>query len=60
MDSPALLKREELVAVRLGAEKSANLIEDATEPCSRGEGFESARGPVPLLDAPMVLLDIIV
>jgi hypothetical protein len=32
MDAPALRKREELVAVRLGAEKGANLIKEATEP----------------------------
>jgi hypothetical protein len=40
MDAPALLKREGLVAVRLGAEKASDLIEDATETCGGGEGFE--------------------
>jgi hypothetical protein len=32
MDAPALFKREGLVAVRLGAEKRSDLVEDATKP----------------------------
>jgi hypothetical protein len=57
MDAPALLKREGLVVVRLGAEKASDLIKDATETHGGGEGFEPARGPVPLLDTPMVLFN---
>jgi len=51
MDAPALLKREGLVAVRLGAEKASDLIKDATETCGGGEGFEPAHGPVALFKA---------
>jgi hypothetical protein len=46
--------------VRLGAEKCADLIKDAAEASSRGKGFEPARGPVPLFNAPMVLFQMIV
>jgi hypothetical protein len=55
IDAPALLKREELVTVRLGAEKCSDLVEDGAETCGCGEGFEPARGPVPLFDPPMTL-----
>jgi hypothetical protein len=60
MDAPALLKREGLVAVGLGAEKRAELIKDATEPSSRGKGFEPSGGPITLFNAPMVLLQMII
>jgi len=60
MDEPALRWREGLVAVRLRAEKRAHLIKDAAEASSRGKGFEPARGPVPLLNAPMVLFQMII
>jgi hypothetical protein len=60
MNAPALLKREGLVAVSLRAEKGSDFIKDATEARGGGEGFEPARGPVPLLNAPMVLLDMVV
>jgi hypothetical protein len=55
IDAPALRQREGLVAVRLGAQKRADLIKDAAEVSSRGKGFEPAHGLVPLLDTPMVL-----
>jgi hypothetical protein len=60
MDVPAVRKRERLVAVRLGAEECADLIKDKAKPPGCDEGFEPSRGPVPLLNAPMVLLQMIV
>jgi hypothetical protein len=60
MDAPALLKREGLVAVRLGAEEASDRIEDATKTCGGDEGFEPAHGPVALLNAPMVVLQAII
>jgi hypothetical protein len=53
-------KRNELFAVQLWTEKGSDLIEGAAETRGGGEGFEPACGPVALLDAPMVLLDIVV
>jgi hypothetical protein len=44
MDAPALLKREGLVAVRLGTERVSDLIKDATETYGGGEGFEPHMG----------------
>jgi hypothetical protein len=60
MDAPALRKREGLVTVQLGTEKRSQLIKEATETRGGGEGFEPICGPVPLLDAPMVLFDMVV
>ena len=60
MDVPAVRKRESLVAVRLGTEECSNLIKGTAERRSGGEAFESARGPVALFDAPMVLLHMVV
>jgi hypothetical protein len=37
IDALALLKREELVTVRLGAEKCSDLVEDAAGTCGCGE-----------------------
>jgi hypothetical protein len=39
MDAPALRKREQLVAVRLGAEKHVDLIKETTKPRGGGKGF---------------------
>jgi hypothetical protein len=60
MDVPAGCKRNELVAVQLETEKGSDLIEGAAETRGGGEGFEPACGPVALLDALMVLLDMAV
>jgi hypothetical protein len=60
MDAPTLLKREELVTMRLGTEKGADLNEGAAETCGCGEGFEPTRGPVPLFDPPMILFQMVV
>jgi hypothetical protein len=60
MGAPSLRQREALVAVRLRAEKRADFLEAATKAHGGGEGFESARGPVALFDAPMVLLQMVV
>ena len=60
MDVPAVCKRNELVAVQLETERGSDLIEGAAETRGGGEVFEPARGPVALLDAPMVLLDMAV
>ncbi len=60
MDAPALRKREELVTVRLETEKSSKLIKHVTETRGGGEGFEPACGPVALLHAPMILLEMII
>jgi hypothetical protein len=42
IDAPALLKRERLVAVRLGAEKRSDLVEHAIEMRGGDDGFEPA------------------
>jgi hypothetical protein len=55
MDGSVLRQREGLVAVRLGTEKGSDFIKDAAETRSGGERFEPAHGPVPLLDALIVL-----
>jgi hypothetical protein len=60
MDGPALCERNGLVTVRLGTEKCSDLIKDAAEIRSGAEGFEPACGPVALLDAPMILLEVII
>lgn len=60
LDAPAVCKRNELVAVQLETEKGSDCIEGAAETRGGGEGFEPACGPVALLDAPMVLLDMAV
>jgi len=60
MDAPALRKHERLVAVRLGAEKGADLINDVAETRSGGEGFEPARGAVALLHALMILFQMVI
>lgn len=60
MDAPALLKRERFVAVRPGAEKSSDLFKDVAETRSGGERFEAAHGPVALLHAPMILLQLVI
>jgi hypothetical protein len=44
----------------LWSEQGADLIEGATETGGGGEGLEPARGPVPLLDPTMILLDMVV
>jgi hypothetical protein len=60
MDAPALIKREGLVPGDLGAEKRAELIKEATEPRSGGKGFKPSGRPMALLNAPVVLLQIII
>src|SRR5262249_32981727 len=60
MDAPALLKREGLVAVRLGAENASDLIKDATETCGGGERWGPGHGPVALFNAPMVLRQLLI
>jgi hypothetical protein len=60
MDGPALRQCEGLVAVRLGTKKRPDLIKGATEACSRGNGFEPARGAIWLFDPSMVLLQMVV
>ena len=56
MDAPVLRTREELITVRLGAEKGADFIEDTAETCGGGERFEAACGPIALFNALVVLL----
>ena len=60
MEVPVLRQREGLVAVRLGAEKRADVVEDAAEACSRSKRFAPSGGSVALFDAPMVLLQPVV
>jgi hypothetical protein len=60
MDGPALGQRHGLVTVRLGTEKGSDLIKDTAETGGGGEGFEPAHRPVALLDALMVLLQVVV
>jgi hypothetical protein len=60
MDAPGLGKCEGLIAARLGMEKRSNFIKDVTETRGGSEGFEPIRGWVPLFDAPVVLLQMIV
>ena len=57
MDTPALLKRERLVTVRLGAEKGSDLIKEATKASGALTLFEPTHGPVALFNASMVLLN---
>jgi hypothetical protein len=57
MNVPTLRHREGLVAVRLRAEKGADLIKDVTETCSHRKGFEPSGGSEALLHSPMVLLN---
>jgi hypothetical protein len=59
MDAPALRKRERLIVLWPGSQKGADLVEEAAEAFSGAEGFEPTRGPVALLDAPMILLEMI-
>ena len=51
-----LRQREGLVAVRLRAEKGADLIKDVTETCRRRKGFELSHRLEALLHSRMVLL----
>jgi hypothetical protein len=60
MSRAALLQGEGLIAVRLGAEKRTHLVEQAAEARSRGAMFESAHRPIPLFDASMILLQVVI
>ncbi len=60
MNGSPLLKGEELIAVRLRAEKRTHLVEQAAEARSRSAMFESAHRPVPLFDASMILLQVVI
>jgi hypothetical protein len=60
MDVPVVCKCNQLFAVQLGMEKGSVLIGGAAETRGGGERFETACGSVGLLDAPMVLLDMVV
>ena len=46
--------------MRLRAEKGSDLIEQTAETRGRGESFEPTHRPVPRLDAPMILFQLIV
>jgi hypothetical protein len=46
--------------MRLRSEKATDLLEEATETCSRGKGLKPTHGPVPLLEASMILLQMII
>ena len=54
IDIPALHQRQGLIAPRLGEEKGADLVEEATEACSSAERFESTHGSVPLFTDPVI------
>ena len=60
MNAAALCEGETLVVTRPRSEKGADLVEEATEARSGAERFEPARGTVPLLNAAMVLLQMVV
>jgi hypothetical protein len=46
--------------MRLRSAKSPDLVEEAAEACRGTERFEATHGPGPLLDAPMVLFQMVV
>jgi hypothetical protein len=55
MDIPALRQGQGLVAVRLGAGKGADLVEEAAEACSRAERVEPPCHEVgPIREVPQV------
>src|SRR5262245_1243563 len=56
MAAPALRQRQRLVTVRLRSEKGPELIQEAAKTPRGRASFEPTGGPVPWLDAPMVLL----
>ena len=60
MNAAAFCEGEALAGTRLRSEKGADLVEEATEARSGAERFEPARGTVPLLNAAMVLLHMVV
>jgi hypothetical protein len=60
MDVPAVRKRHGLFAVQLGTENSSDLIKSEAEARGYGAGCEPACGLVAWLDAPMVLLQMVV
>jgi hypothetical protein len=60
MDSSSLLKGEGLMAVRPRAEKRTDLIEQERGVGSRAAMFEPAHRPISLVDATMILFQMIV
>jgi hypothetical protein len=60
MSGSALLQGERLIAVRLGAEKRTHLVEQSAEACSRGVTLEPTHRPIPLFDAAMILLQMVI
>jgi hypothetical protein len=56
MDAPSLCKRERLITVRLGPQKGADFIEEATEACHCYLYFEPTHRLIAAFNAPMVLL----
>src|SRR5918999_6423727 len=60
MNGSPLLKGEELIAVRLRAEKRTHLVEQAAEARSRGAMCESAHRPILLFDSSMILLQVVI
>jgi hypothetical protein len=60
MSGSVLPQGEGLMAVRLGAEKRPHLVEQAAEARGRGALFEPAHRPIPLFDAAMILLQVVI
>jgi hypothetical protein len=60
LDAAALCEREVLVATRLQSEKGPNLVEEVAEARGRSKGFEPTCRSVALLDAPMILLQMMI
>jgi hypothetical protein len=60
MDSSLLLEGEGLIAVGRRAKERTDLIEQATEARSRAAMSEPAHRSIPLLDAAMILLQMVI
>ncbi len=60
MDVPVLCQRQALIAVRSGAEKRADFVEEAAEVRSSPKCFEPTCHQVALLDSPMILRQMII
>jgi hypothetical protein len=60
MNGSSLREGARLIAVELGPEKRAYLIEQAAEARSRGAMLEPAHRSIPLFDASMILLQVVI
>ena len=60
MDAPALREGKRLIMPRLRPQKGADFIEGAAKACGGVPVLEPAYGAIPLLDAAMILFQVVV